>query len=273
MSWANLILSFVTESIERSRETIIEEAFSSIELTHENLINELAASDDALTKELDQDPDLQKPLGEPLFDMKLKFEDKVKGKIEVIETSIGKRMAYFQAKASRKEHKLAKLWRDWEAIQNQICAFGEEVLGLQAPSGGEITVTGPFKEENEKFSQQITTEKANLGDEIASMCSGAIQRMKNNEKVLFAFKEGGHGADLILGIDDYLEEAATGYVRSARDTWSGYLKFTNLQSIQLDLNLLLSALIGGSALRLPQFDHLAIISNGAFYRKPYIATL
>ena len=210
----------VAESIERSRETIVEEALGSIELTYGKLINDLAASDNALILEKDQDANLQEPLGKPLYNMPLVFTEEGREQLEI---PIGKRMKGFKARVSRMEQKLSQLWQEWEAIQNQIHVFGEEVLGLTAVDGG-----GSFKEENERIFHLITTERANLGEEITSMCNEAIQKMKDNEQVLSATLEGGSGADIASGTDDCYEEAATGCSRTTQGARGGHLEATRL---------------------------------------------
>ena len=214
------MLTVNEESIERSREAILNDAVGFTQLTHSNYINEIAASENSLRSKRDQlsdhckELDLCKPLSKDL----LKFQDTNR----TFEIPLGERMDGFRDRIAKTEQKLARLWKEWELIQNQILSFGEEVLGSQGVDVIGSTMAGLLNEETEKLSQDLAMDKAKCAEEIEAMYEEAIRKMRDNEKVVTIVLDGVSDANTPLGIGNCHERAAKGIYSKLT---SGHLRF------------------------------------------------
>ena len=206
-------LTIVAESIEHSREIILEEGLGLIRSAHGGLIDEIAASESSLQSKKEQHSGLREILSRPLSEEILVFEeDKRRYKV-----TLGERMNYFGNKRIEIEQRLNRLWKEWEEVQDQILSLGEEVLGPQGIEVGGSTAAQPLHEEYEKLTQNLAMGKASLGKDIEVFCQDAIQRMKDSENVVSAILTGMSNTNNCSEIEHCHEKEERGYCAEATD--------------------------------------------------------
>lgn len=104
---------------------------------------------------------------------------------EIIE--IGRQVNTFRKIIDKEEAKLAGLWEQWDALQNEYIKLGAEVFGAEAfgELGAEFKGQGGYKREMELLELEHSTKLKAVDEEIESIGVSLLSKMKTKEKVCF----------------------------------------------------------------------------------------
>lgn len=96
-------------------------------------------------------------------------------------------MDAFRKIIDKEEAKLADLWEQWDALQNEYIMLGAEVFGAEAfgEPGMEFKERGGYKREMEMLGLEHSAKLEEIDGEIENIGIGILSKMKTKEKVCF----------------------------------------------------------------------------------------